>query len=50
MFTCNVCKEEFTEEGRSPWRGVDRCMACMMRRFGIQKSLEADGFWDQPTE
>ena len=41
MFTCSDCKGEFTEADRSPWVGIERCLACMMRRFGIQQALES---------
>ena len=41
MFTCEECKRDCTEADRSPWASLDRCNACMMRRFRIQQLLES---------
>ena len=41
MFTCADCKKTFSEQDRSPWKEVDKCLACMTKRLSDQRALES---------
>jgi hypothetical protein len=48
MFTCTDQEKELREADRSPWVGLDRCMACTMRRAGMQQALESRSVIETP--